>query len=137
MNQGPSPGLPVVKEKLEMYIAQMTVGTHPDTPRSLGWSTKVCKDDISTAKELAVCEKDPELKNLMTSACSSFMTLGYNIPSVLEKQFALKSLEKSLDSREVEEGASKIGTCRFVVQKILVSCASHPIHFRNEGQRKY
>ena len=59
----------------------------------------------------------------MTSARSSFMALGYNIPSVLEKQFALKSLEKSLDSREVEEGASKIGTCRFVVQKILVSCA--------------
>ena len=54
MNQGPSPGLPVVKDKLETSIAQMTVGTHPDTPRSLGWSTKVCKDDISTAKELPV-----------------------------------------------------------------------------------
>ena len=95
MNQGPSPGLLVVKDKFETSIGQMTVGTHPDTPRSLGWATKVCKDDLSTAKELAACEKDPELKNLMTSAHSSFMALGYNIPSVLEKQFALKSLEKS------------------------------------------
>merc|ERR1711994_1223628 len=34
MNQGPSPGLPVVKDKLEMYITQMTVGTQ--TGRSWG-----------------------------------------------------------------------------------------------------
>ena len=81
------------------------------------------EDDISTAKELAVCEKDPELKNLMTSAHSSFMALGYNIPSVLEKQLALKSLGNSLDSREVEAGASKIGTCRLTLLKILVLCA--------------
>ena len=34
MNQGPSPGLPVVKDKLETYITQMTVGTQ--TGRSWG-----------------------------------------------------------------------------------------------------
>ena len=32
-------------------------------------------------------------------------------------------MEKSLDSREVEEGASKIGTWKFGVQKDLQACA--------------
>ena len=62
MNQGPSPGLPVVKDKLETYIAQMTVGTHPDTPRSRGRAIKVWQDDISPAKELAVTEMSLEEK---------------------------------------------------------------------------
>ena len=53
MNQGPSPGLPVVKDKLETSIAQMTVGTHPVTPRSRGRAPKVLQDDFSPDKELA------------------------------------------------------------------------------------
>ena len=99
----------------------MTVGTHPDTPRNLGRAIKVWQDDILTAKELAACEKEPDLKKTveqlviaigrgilvlkafikkaprlseMTSARSSFIALGYNMPAVLEKQFALKSLAK-------------------------------------------
>ena len=36
MNQGPSPGSPVVKDKLASYITQMTVGTQTGRRASLG-----------------------------------------------------------------------------------------------------
>ena len=73
----------------------MTVGTHPDAPRSLGRAIKVWQDDISTAKELAATEmsleekprKRPRCKTEVFKTCSgcaeceAFMSLLNDIGS--------------------------------------------------------
>ena len=95
----------------------------PESPRALGRIVKTWQEDISSAKELALKDKDQELKKSVESIANSlvrginmlkafircsprfeemqttrfaFTQLGYILPSLLEKQFALKSLEKKI-----------------------------------------